>query len=161
MNPENYNMPQIFGPGGPQSFNPNMPNQPPNVVYPNQAQNIPPSNNYPPQEGYPQQSAIPPNQYPPQQGFPPQTVNPPQQGYPPQQFPPQTVYPAPQPQQGNIVAPDPNCKKCKGTGIRNKHGENKKCKCVKHKEKELQREQKKEQKKLEKSKKSKKKNKKS
>ena len=34
MNP-NYDMKNIFGPSGPQSFNPN-PNQPPNEGYPNQ-----------------------------------------------------------------------------------------------------------------------------
>jgi excinuclease UvrABC ATPase subunit len=36
------------------------------------------------------------------------------------------------------------CKKCEGTGIRVKHNENKKCKCVKHKEKELKKQQRKE-----------------
>ena len=39
MNP-NYDMKNIFSPGGPQSFNPN-PNQPQNEGYPNQGQNMP------------------------------------------------------------------------------------------------------------------------
>ena len=143
MEPQNYNMNNIFGPGGPQTFNPNIPNQPPSTVYPNQFQNIPPQQNYPPQSGYPPQNVIPPQQvYSPQQ--------------PPSQIPPMN------PQ--NFVTPDPACKKCGGAGVREKHGKQKKCKCIKYKEKELERnikkdqkkyekEQKKEQKKLEKEKK--------
>ena len=122
-------MNNIFGPGGPQTFNPNIPNQPPSVVYPNPAQNIPQPQYYPPQGGYPPQTVIPPQQiYPPQQ--------------PPNQIPPMT------PQ--NFVAPDPKCKKCGGAGVREKHGKQKKCKCVKYKEKELERNIKKEQKHYEK-----------
>ena len=49
--------------------------------------------------------------------------------------------------QTNFATPDPNCEKCRGTGVRNKKGEKKRCKCVKRKEKELEKRQRKEQKK--------------
>ena len=39
--------------------------------------------------------------------------------------------------QPNNIQPDPNCKKCRGTGYIFKHGENKKCKCIRKKEKEM------------------------
>ena len=90
-----------------------IPNNPPNVVYPNQPQNMTPQQGYPTQQGYPPQYIAPMNQ-------------------------------------NNFITPDINCKKCKGTGIRDKSGKKKKCKCIKKQEKEMEKYQKKEQKKIEK-----------
>ena len=94
----------------PQYSNPTPQYPPPNMPYPNQPQNYPPP------------QYIPPTNY---QQYPPQT------GYQP------NLYPPSQTNLNNNIFPDPNCKKCNGTGYRLKHGENKKCKCIKKKEKEL------------------------
>ena len=46
------------------------------------------------------------------------------------------------------IPPDPNCEKCHGTGYRLKHGENKKCKCIRKKEKEMDKNMKKQEKEI-------------
>ena len=110
----------------------NQPYQPPNAGYSYPGQNYPPQHGYPPQQGYPPQVV-----YPSQPQFSPQYIP---QNYPPQsQYPPQGQYPY----TPNYIAPNPNCEKCKGTGYRLKHGENKKCKCVKKQEKEMEKKMKK------------------
>ena len=136
MNPPPYNPNNQYPP---QNY-PN-PNQGQNYPYPNQGQNYP----YPNQgQPYPNQGQTYPNpnqgqNYTPDYSQPPKYIPPTnfQQGpYPPQPG-YQQQYPYPQTNQP-YATPDPNCEKCKGTGYRFKHGENKKCKCVKKKEKEME-----------------------
>ncbi|KAL4512784.1 hypothetical protein ABPG72_017469 [Tetrahymena utriculariae] len=122
---------------------------PPQMGYPQQVpQGFPPQQNYPPQNPYPAQQ-YPAQQYPPQQ-FPPQQYPGqfPTQQYPPQQYPAQgyppggQVYPG---AYGKPMGPQFNghtlpvitfihhCKKCHGSGWKQKDGRSVPCsKCYHH-----------------------------